>query len=326
MNDYLKKENINKLPGLFKGGHVELYLIKRTTSRQPEFSREILKADIKEEVRAFFENALDNRIRLLNNPLADPDLVIKDFFAEDKMPEDISFINDINLIPTLPSIISQISQHSDLVSVKEFDEKTLEKLHSYAIKISLDEDNILIYFRRHSNGWIMSSKRSWIARYKGGTFDKLDGDIFRFDEEIDCIYYKYRNEYGMYILGEKGFEDIFSFIEVYKDESRKAYEILKASPHIIIRDGLFDEIQEKKTYIKRIAFLNKRDEFKNLNHENLIKMRNMCTSLSFDVVGDKIHINDKASLKAFLDVCEKNILQDPLQTSELYRTRNKQKV
>ena len=317
------KEMLKKLHRIVKEGHAAMYLIKRTQSKKPEKMREVLKVDMEGEVAKIFQNVLDAKIE---NLIGDGENKFKDFFSENTMPEDILVISNINLIPTLPHLISHIAQHSNLNSVREFDEKTIKNLYSYAIEISLDENKKLIYFRKYTKGSRMCAKSTWILKLRNGTFDKLDGDVFKFDEYIDSIYYKCGGKVGMYVTNDKNFEEIFAFMDMYKEESEKAYEVLKSSGFVVIDERLFDEIKEKKKYIKQIALLNRRDEFNNLDFQRIEIIYNRAKNLQFKIEDGKITICDKESLKDFLDVCEKNILQDPIDETTLYRTKNKEKI
>lgn len=316
------KKLLIKLQEVAKDGHVAMFLLKKTYSKRAEMMREILKVDIEGDAENFFRSALSIKI----NNLINSENQFKDFFTESAISEDVLVINDIKIIPTLPHIISHIEQHTNLESVRKFNEKTMAKLHSYAIEISLDEDNKIIYFRKYGKGSKLSSKSGFLFGLRNGTFDKIDGDIFKLDKYVDSIYYKNGDKTIMYITNVKNFESIFEFMDVYKQESDRAYEVLKSSGFIVINEELFDEIKEQKRLLKQIALLNHRNKFDNLDFQSIKNLYGKAKNLQFTIKDEKIIISDKKALMDFLDVCERHILADPFEDDIFYRAKSTEKI
>jgi len=317
------KKTLEELKEIADDGHLTMYLIKKTSSIEPEQMRQVvLNVDLEGEIEEYFREAINRR---LNEILGDDELTICDLFSRNAMPEDILHLTDPDFVPTLPHIIDKINQSGNLESVVRFDEKTLSKLYVYAIEIAQSESERIIYFRKHTSSQRISSKGGAFI-FRRGTFNKFNGELFKFDKGVDTIYYEHSGNTGMFILHTFNFENIFSFKEVYQKESKKAEELLNKSDKVELTDGLFDEIKDKKQYIKQIALLNRKGEFDKIDFDRIKKVRKKSESLQFQIKGQKIVIENKAALKDFLDVCERNILQDPVDTGQMYRARYKQEL
>lgn len=312
---------LKDIKNIIKKANVAMYPIMKTYSKKPEKMRKVLRVKIEGEVAKFFRNVLNERIEYL---IEDDEKDFSDFFSEYTMPEDILYIDDITPIATLTNVIIKINQITNLDPVKEFDEKTLKNLQSYAVEVRSNENERFIYFKKYAKGAIISSKWATLI-HREGAFNKLEGDIFKIDGGIDCIYYENEFGNGVYVLNKEEFEEIFSFMELYKKESEKAQEALESSDYVDIKEGLFDEIKEKKTYIKKIALLNKRDAFKNLeeNFEDIEKKHSEAEKLKFDIEDNKVIIENKEALKDFLDILENNILRDLINKKLVFRTKHK---
>jgi hypothetical protein len=316
------KKTLEELKTITEDGHLTMYLIKRTSSSKPDKMRQIvLNVDLEGEIEEYFRNTINSRIEL---DLANDEIKIRDLFSRDSMPDDIFHLKDPSIVPTLPHIIEMINQSGNLESVNKFDEETLDRLYAYAIEISKGTDRI-IYFRKQNAAKRMSAKGGTFI-FRRGTFDKFRGQLFNFDKIVDTIYYENKNKSGMFIINTHSFETVFFFRKVYQEESDRAEEILKKAENVELAEGLFDDIKDKIRYIKPIALLNRRDEFAKLDFDRIRINKDKADGLRFQIEDDKIIINDKAALKDFLDVCERNIVQDPADTDQMYRARYKQEL
>jgi len=301
-------------------GHVELYMLKKTFSVKAEKSREIFRADVDGEVAQLYRKIIVNKIKYLTEN------VIVDFFDEKPVAKYISMIDNYETVPILSSAIDRIVRREESCkSITNLDKKTLDQLHSYAVKFATQDDAAVIYFRKYGRGYKFGKKLATLVFYRG-KFDKIDGDVFKCDNDVDGVYYKKSDKSKIYIFNDANFEDIFSFYEIYQEESKTAFEILSNSGFVQLEAGLFNEIKNKSRYIKKIANLNKKGYFDSLDFEKMQLIRSKVKNLNFSVSENEITIQTKAALRDFLDICEKNILQDLLDEDMHYRVPKKEKL
>lgn len=313
-------DELGEVTQIARDGHVELYILKKTFSGKVEKSREIFHADVDGDVAQLYRNIVISKIKYLNEN------VIVDFFEEKPVTRYISTIDDYEAVPILSSAIDMIMRRDgSCKSVRDFDKKTLDQLHSYAVKFVAPDDAAIVYFRKYGRGYKIGREFATLV-FREGKFDKIYGDVFKCDSGVDGVYYKKSDKSKIYIFNDANFEDIFSFYEIYQEESKTAFEILSNSGFVQIEAGLFDEIKNKNRYIKKIANLNKRGYFNSLDFQKIQTVRSKVSGLNFSVSENKITIQTKEALRDFLDVCEKNILQDPFDEDMYYRVPKKEKL
>ena len=305
--------------------HVQMYLLKKTSSKNDAKKREILPVDVDHEVKDLF---LSNLIDKCDEILTNEDIVFNDFFSEETEDYAIFVISEdmMGEIGTFNPIISQIQSENHPRAVKFLDESTLKNLQSYAIcisKINIDAKckETCIYFRKYLKGSkISTSKTFGLLQLKNGLFDKLDGDVFKCDDLIDGIFYESKPDDSnltgiklMFIKNVENFEIIFSFDEFYKKETRKAFTILNSHGYIEIDEELIDDIINKISYIKRISKLNNDGVFESLEFDDIKQIHEEITQeyvLDLEINDDGIYITDIQPLNDFLDICEHKFVKD----------------
>ncbi len=302
-------------------GHIEMYILKKTLSSNPERQRELFRFRVDDEV----VEKLRDIIRTKCNSIIDNDeITFPSFFSETVNPDSIPVVMELDEIALFRPIISQISQSVRLESVRQFDEKTMKKLHSYAIEIK-NESVRIIFFKKYGKGWKISSTLLTVI-LQNGVFNKLEGDVFRIDSGIDAIFFQEEDREILYVLNHSNFENIFSFYDIYRAESERAREILLQSDLVTMGEGVFDSIMNKSSYIKKIALINKRGYFTTIDLQKIKDLIRKVPTLKFSIINERITIPDRDALKDFLDVCEKHIVQDALDESVFYRANKIERI
>jgi len=315
-------ENFKKIKQILLNGHVGMFILKTTSSLKPEKMRDVFRVTVDGELPQHFRDLTRKKMDWLIN---DPDMAFVEFFSDSAREKIIWTLNDIEEIPVLPPVLARIKQGLHIPTIPVLDEAALDKLQSYAVEIKNDKEKI-IYFRKYGKGSKISSEGlSFLL--KKGKFNKLDGDVFKFDNTIDCIYYEWDGQAGLYIINRPNFESIFSFYEVYKEQSGEVQKILESSNLVSIAKGLFEAIIEKRSFAKKIALISKKGNFNNIDLQEIqtlmVKSRN---AFKFTIKDQKIVIEDREALKDFLDVCEKHILANPFDENQLFRVKNMEKL
>ena len=315
-------EILQKIKQIASTGHIEMFILKTTSSTKPEKMRELYRVTIEGDIVTHFRDLVQDKIGWLIN---DSELSFVDFFADTASDHYIWTLSDMEDIPVLSQVLTKIQQGSHVTTVPILTEAALDKLQSYAVQIKNGTEKI-IFFRKYGKGSKISSKGLAFI-LKRGKFNKLDGDVFKIDNGIDCIYYEWEGQKGLYIFKRDYFESIFSFFEIYREQSQAVQGILSASNLVTIAQGLFESLIEKRSYAKKIALINRRGNFSHIDLQNIQQLVTRSReNLKFRVREGKIIIEDKDALKDFLDVCENNILQDPFDANKLFRTKNKERL
>ena len=317
------KEILRRLQEIVEEGYVMMYLIKKTGSKKPEKMRTLLTADLENVAKEFFQETLDGCIdKMINSD----DIEFKEFSTGSELPEDVLIIDGIESIPTLPNILYSIDHHTNLDNVVRFDTKSVKNLYAFALEISRNEDDKVIYFRKHTPRRVLSASRFTFI-IKNGVFDKLKEDVFKFDDMVDCIYYELDGKKQMYVINTINFEDIFAYTQRYKELSDLAYDTLNSSGHIDIDEELFDEIKDERSYYKKLAILHQNGIFSNLDIQYIKRVYEKAQGrLNFILENGKVVVNTKEGLKDFLDVCEEHILQSVADEDVLYRVPSAKEI
>jgi|WetSurMetagenome_2_1015567.scaffolds.fasta_scaffold20603_2 hypothetical protein len=317
-----RSEIFQKIKQIAMNGYMEMILLKTTGSIKPEKMRELYRVTVDGEIVTHFRSLVQRKMDWLNN---DSDLSFIDFFEDTASDHYICTLNDLTDIPILSPVITKIKQGSYVNTIPNFSETALDKLHSYAIEIKQGTERI-IYFRKYGKGSKISSKGLALI-LKRGKFNKLDGDVFKIDDTVDCIYYEWEGQVGIYIINRENFESIFSFYEIYRMESQTAQSILSASNIVVIAEGLFESIINTRRYAKKVSLINRRGNFNDIDLPNIQQLITRSQNhLKFKIREGKIVIQNKEELKDFLDVCDNNILQHPFNPATLFRAKNKERL
>ena len=332
MVDY--KPYFEKMKDIAANGSVQMCILKRTQSTKDEKKKQVLRVEVDHAVKKLF---VDNLINSCDEIIDMDKLDFPDFFSGEDKDNSLLVIkqDDMHSIGTLFPIISQVQSETNTNFIKDFDDKILERLQSYAICIKKhreDKDEskeLCIYFRKYSPGSKISKSKRLIV-FKNGKFDELDGDVFKCDNQIDAIYYDsdldhpdLENSKFMFVKRVTEFEDIFSFLGYYKQETQKSFELLTSNSNLDIGDGLLDEIIDKIKIIKRISRLNKSGFFDDLDITTVKMYYDKAAKehiLELEINDGKFSIQNKQSLNDFLDICENRFSEDLIDPTKIYRS------
>lgn len=303
-----------------KNIQIEMYFIKKTNSCKPEKMNKVYSVGIAGDVRAKFTRDIVTR---LNNIKSRDDLKFKNFHDEDLLPEDIAVVDGLTLVPTFRHIEMQMEQDTNLNRIMTLQGESIKGLQSYAIAFK-NTNNKLIYFNKYTAGNVLTIKND-LYDFTDGVFSCVEGDVCKFDSDIDCIYYKINNiDEILYILNRDEFEKIFSALDFYKMEAKQVFDKFSLSKNVEIPKYLIDQIQDKPSLLRKLTHVSIRGGFDKIDVNRISNIKKSAPTLKFEVKDNKIIISDRDSFKDFLDVCENNILGDLVDNKKIYRIRYKE--
>ena len=338
MTDY--KSIFKNISDMATSGTFQMALLKKTASKKDEHKREVLAVEIDNEVKDRFAGILKNHCDfIINNDAID----FVDFFSGSDEDDSILVLSseDMEQVGTLYPIITQVQCEDDIEYVKELNEKVIEKLQTYVICVQKrNEDQnykqTCIYFRKYRTGYRIA--KNGLLAFKNGKFEKIDSDIFKCDNFIDAIYYELLFEkeddneisiQNMFVRNTKNFEDIFAFHELYKREGKKIYDFFESHDNFEIQEGLFEEIDDKISYLKPMTQLSKKDLINNFDFDSTKQIYERASEkylLNFEISDDKVIINNKEALKNFLAFCGKEIVRDPLDDNVFLKSKGNKEL
>lgn len=340
MTDY--KSIFKNISDVATSGTFHMALLKKTSSKNDERKREVLAVEIDNSVKEKFTTILKNECDfIINNDTID----FVDFFSGSDEDDSLLVLSseDMEQVGTLFPIITQVQCEDDIEYVKELNEKVIDKLQTYVIcvqKRNADENykQTCIYFRKYGKGYRIA--KNGLLAFKNGKFEKIDSDIFKCDNFIDAIYYELLlekdneddNEISiqiMFIKNTTNFEDIFAFHELYKREGKKLYDFFESHDNIEIQEGLFEEIDDKISYLKPMTQLSKNDFINNFDFDSTKQIYERASEkyiLNFEIADDKVIIKNKEALKDFLAFCGKEIVRDPLDDNVFLKSKGNKEL
>ncbi len=340
MTDY--KSIFKSISDVATLGTFHMALLKKTASKKDDHKREVLAVEIDNEVKDRFADILKNNCNfIINNDTID----FVDFFSGSDEDDSILVLSseDMEQVGTLYPIITQVQCEDDIEYVKELNEKVIKKLQTYVIcvqKRNTDQNykQTCICFRKYGKGYRIA--KNGLLAFKNGKFEKIDSDIFKCDNFIDAIYYelllekkdKDDNEISiqnMFVKNTKNFEDIFAFHELYKREGKKLYDFFESHENIEIQEGIFEEIDDKISYLKPMTKLGKKDLIDIFDFDSTKQIYERASEkylLNFEIADDKVIIKNKEALKDFLAFCGKEIVRDPLDDNVFFKSKGNKEL
>lgn len=347
------------------GNNIKISLIKKTASKEDEKKRYVLDVEVDGEVSSLLSENLTKYCHLILN---DAKLKYDDFFSE-SIDDNIMFVineKDMKSIKTLNPIISNIiinddsktdggsERENESKSVTDFTETTINNLLGYSVFTSRiwNDDNekvkdICISFRKYLRGSKISKpKESKIQKAKSvkktkllglffrdlktGKFSVVDGDVFKFDEGIDAIYYERRYLTNstekdikiMFVKNVENFEEVFYFDDFYRQNAQKAYDSICSYENIKIKDELYNNLIKDRRNLKKICKLQKKNVFSDIDFERFYKIFNIASlnyKLDLIVNNKTIEIENAEAFTNFLDICdsENKLFSDILDHSRI---------
>ena len=189
--------------------HVDFFLIKRTESKKLNKIFEISRIDIEGDPADDFSENFRKKCDLLVSEIEEEKRQFKDFMDEAITIEDLSELVP-NEIPGFISLVERMKNRDEARRIHELKEQ--EKFNAYACRFQLDSQNV-IYFRGISPKKIVTKAKGLRYILQRGKFQKLKGDVFAFDDKIDCIYFEKTK--SLLVIDKFETERMFAITEYY---------------------------------------------------------------------------------------------------------------
>ena len=318
-------EDLKIIKNYVKDSNIVLYLLEKSDSNKPDKMRKLKKANVESSAKSFFSTIL---IKKLNSILKN-DNEFSEYFNASVEENKNLYLEDTKKIPVLPHLIEQIKQNTNLETLTTLDEKSLRKYQGFLIEFFHKNKTRMLYFSRFEPGAKLTKGKFFLS-FDKEIFSKVEGDLIRFNENIDFIYYSYFPESEqtefvekIVILNRKNTELLLNFKEIFKKETNKAFKQIEDSPYISITDKAKEEVANDTNFIKRIAVANSKGLFNDLSIQQFKNAYENIDGIKYKINGDRITIISKEQFDHILDVLERNHVVDFQNSSSLFKAKTK---
>lgn len=296
--------------------NVNLYLVKREKDFN-EITYNLYKTHINNEIGTEFKDAL---IDVLTDYAKIQDLEYIQYdpcLCSDKNILEVISCNDI---PSFNSIKNQISNHTDLQTVTCLDEQFIGKIWAYCVHIQNDNSEV-IFFRKYSRSKVIKQGKGLSYFFNEGYLNKLIYDLFTFDSKVDCVYM----EEKIIILQKNNFEQIFDFMDKFKELAFQTFEIIENQGLIHNFEDFTEWCFSDPKKIKKLTDILNKGYYESISFDKVKEMKSEY-SLQFDIDEDnqKIVCNNGKVVWEILKLYSDDYLTSKL-TENNYEAHSKSK-
>lgn len=202
----ISRDDVNALIQGITQGHTEckLYLIQRRR-KADELDYQVFRTQIEQGVSSELANIL---LRSLTKVVEDPETEFTEY-TPSFVPETQIQVCPLSDVSYAQAILEQMQDETQL-PWPTMNSGFVQGLWGYAVRV-VYSSGFCTYFCKSSPGKVLT--RGGILNLvctSAGHFEKLEGDVFRISDHIDCV----EIDGQILILNERGFESVFSYVDM----------------------------------------------------------------------------------------------------------------
>lgn len=285
------------------GATGSLFFLLRTKKSYEDIGYSTVKSKIAVELTKGFREALAKAIK---NLIEDEELEITEYdpaYVSDR--HSVEYIS-VNEIPRWGTIAGELSQKIAPDEV-EYDKKFFKSLWAYCIRIQTAGSTFL-YFRKYSQSKVLQLGGPLSFYFSKGTFSHLEGDVFSFDEGVDC--FVVGDQMG--ILNKNAFEQIFSYFEKYEGLAQSTLDVVKAANVLVGYEELQAACKSDSRKLKKLADIGRYVDIKKLDFDRLKTISSeWAVNVDIDEQTKKITV-ERRKIWGLLKLLSDDLLQSPL--------------
>lgn len=309
----------------------KMYMLWESYKKDIDKKFDVKRLAITDSVKDFLKVELLSNLSIIDERITTHDLC--DYFTSG-MELDVYLIPH-DKIDSFPSVLNKINHYDSLEPINI--PKDIKRSTSYIIEVKTDKINRILYFIRFTPKQFLEKKGIFSLRQS--TLNLFDGNVFLMNDLLDCIHFELPDEKenailqeindpidetykkSFIILNKTNFEKIFRFNEYYKSFAIETIETENFNNFITLSDDVIESLK-KVTLARKITNLETIwgvDE--NLKNA-LVITKNKINDLNYEIIDQKIVINNEKGLTDFLDVWEDNIAKT-IAFDKCYRVKSK---
>ncbi len=290
-----------------------LYMINKPRTRNPQFPFIVQSARNSNAIaNAFVDLFLHSLDKVTND---EDETVTYDINLDTH--EFIQFIDTI-AVPNSAIINNQI-QDPNLTRLQTLDDDFFKTIWAYAVKIQFDDDE-LIFYRKYSNGKILSRNTFDAMMLRNGTFSSIDEDVFQIDPNVDAFFYN--NE--ITILHMTNFERIFGYEELYEAAATSALQEIEVTHNFVDITALTTFVSTDSRKKRKLAAIQRNNLIPNMGFAQIQNtIRNYNLQITIDVNNQRFQLTKENALR-FLKALNDDYLQSEA-TATRYEATSKRR-
>jgi len=229
----------------------------------------------------------------------------------------IQFI-DSTTVPNAAVINNQIAAPNG-TQLQALDDEFFKTIWAYAVKIQFDGDE-LIFYRKYSNGKILSRNTFDAMMLRNGTFSAIDEDVFQIDPGVDA--FLYNNE--ITILHMTNFERIFGFEEMYEVAATSALQEISATHNFVDITALTGFVSSDSRKKRKLAAIQRNNLIQTMGFNQIQStIINYNLQITIDVNNQRFELTRESAFR-FLKALNDDYLQSEA-TATRYEATSKRR-
>ena len=301
--------------------NVKLSFIKKTRNKKPEEKLYPNAVRLKISMRNRIRNVLSSDVIELWSHISSGEVKLRRFDLDDFTENDYGFIENGKLA-VLDALVEKINMANDGTYIETLDGMGDAKAFCVELHDNDTNTNIIVF---------SSIKYSTIKKDEDTAGRMIDNKLEKIDQDIivftDSVYAMYIVDAKLFLVfNKKSTEKIFALNEFYQESSiniltELSPELIDTSEEFLKKNLTSKKIQEDIVKMNMNGQFDKTIEnyrkYKELFEQHKEQLDEKLTQV--DITDDnKLKIDTKEKLETFVHMSKHDILQDPLNTVELY--------
>jgi hypothetical protein len=310
-------KQINKIPN--SNLNLKLSFIKKTKLRNPEEKLFPNPVKLQPNMKTYLKTSMTEYIIKKWNEVQNEDVKLRRFNLDSFTSDDYGFIENGELT-ILDSLIEKINA-DDGTYIEDL--RNMGNSKSFCVQIYDNDKNLNIIVFSDIKYSTVKFDEDIASKMTDKKLEQISDDVVIFSNFITSVYFV---DAKLFLLfDEPATENLLGLNEYYKEASKKI--ILELSPELVDTTATFlDENLTSKKIQSDIVKMQASGQF-DKTIENYKKHKELFDShpdldpklTQVDITDDdKIKLDTKEKLETFVHMSKHNILQDPLDTRDLY--------
>lgn len=298
---------------------LKLSFIKKTRARKPEEKLFPNPVKLQLDMKNYLKNNMVQYIIDRWGEVQSGDIKLRRFNLDNFTRDDYGFIENHELA-ILDSLIEKINAN-DGTHIEDL--RNMKSSRSFCVQIYDNETNLNLIAFSDVNYSTINSEEDIASKMTDEKLERIKEEVVVFSNSITSVYFVDSELFVMF--DEPAVEKLLGLNEYYKDASKKI--ILELSPELVQTTSTFlEENLTNKKLQSDIVKMHSSGQF-DKTIENYKKHKELFDQhpdldpklTQVDITADdKIKLDTKEKLETFVHMSKHNILQDPLDTRDLY--------
>ena len=218
-----------------------IYMITRKKENN-DFFYNIFTAETHDDIAIQLNNIFTDHLKHIFEKNKD----FREYDIDDSTNEYLQYIPQSSVSAANDIFTKIINNDADPFAINT---EMFNNLWTYAVKIELDDNNKVVWFRKYNKSMVFKKGNLDAMFFKDGKFSKIEHDVFKVDNKVDCFIWNDE----IYISQHNNFEKIFSYEDQYEAKSSEALQMIKETFSYIDHDSLKIYVEKDSSQKRKLA-------------------------------------------------------------------------